>query len=409
MPKLSDTAVPKYRLHRQSGQGIVTLNGRDFTLGTFNTQASKDEYDRLIREWMANGRQLPRPEEAITVSEIILAFWCHAEVHYRKPDGTPTSEQDNFRDALAPLRRLYGPKAAVEFGPLALRALREEMIRLGWCRTHINKQVSRIRGVFKWAVGHEMLPPSIFEALRSVEGLQAGRCKARESEPVKPVPEEVVEAVLPFASRHVAAMARLQLRTGMRPGEVCAMRGVDLDTTVQPWQYRPATHKTAYRGHERVIYLGPKAQEIVKPFLKPDPHAHLFSPGEAEAERRAALAAVRKTPPSCGNRAGSNRKAAPKRVPGRRYTAESYAHAIRNACRKADRNAHEADPVVPADRTVIPFWHPHQLRHTAATRLRKEHGLEAAQVILGHKNLTVTQVYAEKNVAAARQIMGQAG
>ena len=54
-------------------------------------------------------------------------------------------------------------------------------------------------------------------------------------------------------------------------------------------------------------------------------------------------------------------------------------------------------------------WHPHQLRHSAATRLRREYGLEAAQVILGHKTLTVTQVYAEKNVEAAARIMSEVG
>jgi integrase len=54
-------------------------------------------------------------------------------------------------------------------------------------------------------------------------------------------------------------------------------------------------------------------------------------------------------------------------------------------------------------------WSPHQLRHTAATPLRKEYGLEAAQVVLGHKTLSVTEIYAEKNVAAARRIMGEVG
>ena len=54
-------------------------------------------------------------------------------------------------------------------------------------------------------------------------------------------------------------------------------------------------------------------------------------------------------------------------------------------------------------------WHPHQLRHTAATELRKEFGLEAAQVILGHRTLTVTQLYAERNTKAAAAVMGRVG
>ncbi|MCD4824639.1 MAG: tyrosine-type recombinase/integrase [Phycisphaerae bacterium] len=40
-------------------------------------------------------------------------------------------------------------------------------------------------------------------------------------------------------------------------------------------------------------------------------------------------------------------------------------------------------------------WHPHQLRHNAATELRKEFGLEAARVILGHRSAAITEVYAE--------------
>jgi integrase len=58
---------------------------------------------------------------------------------------------------------------------------------------------------------------------------------------------------------------------------------------------------------------------------------------------------------------------------------------------------------------AVRCWTPHQLRHTAATRLREQYGLEAAQVILGHKTLSVTEIYAEKNVAAAQRIMGEVG
>jgi site-specific recombinase XerC len=54
-------------------------------------------------------------------------------------------------------------------------------------------------------------------------------------------------------------------------------------------------------------------------------------------------------------------------------------------------------------------WHPHQLRHSAATRIRKEHGLEAAQVILGQRTISATQIYAEANVELARQIMRKVG
>lgn len=54
-------------------------------------------------------------------------------------------------------------------------------------------------------------------------------------------------------------------------------------------------------------------------------------------------------------------------------------------------------------------WHPHQLRRSSATRFRPEYGIEAAQVVLGHRNLRVTELYAEKNVAAAVTVMNAIG
>ena len=41
--------------------------------------------------------------------------------------------------ALRPRKRLYGDAPAIKFGPLALKALQEQMIGFGWCRTFINR------------------------------------------------------------------------------------------------------------------------------------------------------------------------------------------------------------------------------------------------------------------------------
>jgi integrase len=255
------------------------------------------------------------------------------------PDGTPSSEMENFRQALRHLRALYGHTEATAFGPLALRAVQNKMIELGWCRTHLDKQISRIRSVFKWAASQELLPSSIDEALRTVNGLKWGRSTARETEAIKPVPESHILAVLPHVSRQVRALIELQLLTAARAGELVAMRRIYLDTTdPETWIYQPVQHKTARHGHKRQIYLGPRAQEIVRPFLldRP-PEAFLFSPVEAEAERRAQLHASRATPLSCGNRPGSNRSPVPKRQPRDHYDVDSYRRAIQRACQKGRR------------------------------------------------------------------------
>tara|TARA_R110002111_G_scaffold55414_4_gene95295 strand:- start:856 stop:1071 length:216 start_codon:yes stop_codon:yes gene_type:complete len=54
-------------------------------------------------------------------------------------------------------------------------------------------------------------------------------------------------------------------------------------------------------------------------------------------------------------------------------------------------------------------WHPNQLRHNAGTYLRKEFGIEAARVVLGHKSAGVTEIYAELDRAKAEEIMGKVG
>jgi integrase len=65
-------------------------------------------------------------------------------------------------------------------------------------------------------------------------------------------------------------MIDLQLLTGMSPGKVCQMRTCDIGREGDVWHYTPKTHKTQHHGHERIIHLGPAAQEVVKPYLKLD-------------------------------------------------------------------------------------------------------------------------------------------
>jgi len=103
----------------------------------------------------------------------------------RRPDGEPAGEADKIGMALRPLRLLYGPTTANEFGPLKLKAVREAMIKLGWCRGMINQAIGRVRRFVKWCVENEYVHASILQALQAVGPLKVGRCAARESEPVK--------------------------------------------------------------------------------------------------------------------------------------------------------------------------------------------------------------------------------
>ena len=90
--------------------------------------------------------------------ELAARFWKHAQTHYRKPDGTPSDEIGNYRIALRPLVSLYGSAQAGRFGPKALKAVRQRMIGSGNSRGYINKNVQRIKSLFKWAVADELIP-----------------------------------------------------------------------------------------------------------------------------------------------------------------------------------------------------------------------------------------------------------
>ena len=191
-----------------------------------------------------------------------------------------------------------------------------------------------------------------------MDGLRSGRTAAVESEPVQPVSRSAVEAVERHVLPAVWTMIRLQLATGMRPGEARTMRLADIDRSGEVLEYVPAAHKTQHRGKQRRIYIGPTGQEILAPYLKAEPEQFLFesSPGEC-----------------CSK--------------------DSYNRAVSRACKRAG----------------IEPWSPNQLRHTAATEIRKRFGLEASRVILGHSSAETTLIYAERDFEAAKSVIRQMG
>src|SRR3954447_1664314 len=97
---------PSYRLHRPTGQAVVTLGGRDIYLGRHGTPESRAEYDRRVGEWLAGGRRPVRPTDPdpagdLTVAELLLAYLEHADGYYVKA-GRPTGESEHIRRAIRP-------------------------------------------------------------------------------------------------------------------------------------------------------------------------------------------------------------------------------------------------------------------------------------------------------------------
>ncbi|MBP3956893.1 site-specific integrase [Gemmata sp. G18] len=349
--------------------------------------------------------------------EVMAAYLDHAECHYRDPDGNPSEELRHLKTALRYVRVLYGSLPVIEFGPLALKAVRQKFVDLKWSRKTVNARVERVRRMFEWGVAEELIPVSVSQALKTVKGLRQGRTTARETEPIKPVPDAVVDATLPHVNRHVAGLIEFQRLTGSRPGEACRVRRCDIDTTGNTWLYKPKRHKTAWKGKTRTIPIGPKAQTLLREFFTSEPTDYLFSPARAVEEFRAKRSANRKTPkyPSEATRKHARRAGAKLiRPPAARYNRLAYLTAITRGCDRAfppvdelARREKESAAkwwarLASEQRVAVKewrrghHWHPNQLRHNYATRARKLFGLEGAQAVLGHAKINTTELYAEK-------------
>ncbi len=109
MPELKQH-LPKLSRHSK-GQGFIKIDGRQVYLGHYGVPLTQERYDRLVAEWLINGRALP-----LTETHVLPQI----------------------------LRKLYGSTEVHLFGPKRLRAVRQAMVKKNWAKTHINKQISRI-------------------------------------------------------------------------------------------------------------------------------------------------------------------------------------------------------------------------------------------------------------------------
>jgi integrase len=439
-------ALPSYRKHKQSGQAIVTFRlpgGRkkDYLLGKYGSAESKAEYARLLGEFQAGHGSLPGPSYPLadlTINELLVRYLRHCDAYYRRADGTQTGQADQVRYALRPLMDRYGHTVARDFGPLGLKAVRAAMVESGLSRKVINQRIGIVRQFFKWCVAEELVPGSVYEALRAVTGLHPGRTTAADHKPVRPADVVRVETTLPFMPPPVAALVRLQLLSGARGGELLGLRATEIDCSGSVWVYRPPQHKNSWRTRQREIFFGPKAQEVLRPWLEWSPDGPLFSPLAAEAQRNALRAEGRRTPrwPSHNRHAAARQAKRRRRAVGELYTSAAYRQAIERACERAcplpdylrrkfvesaDRGCRRETPAEwrarlgPDGRAEVRAWRkahtwtPHQLRHAAGTAIRKEFGIELARIILGHSTAFTTEVYAEADREQARDVVAKIG
>lgn len=394
--------VPKYRKNGD-GRAFVEYQCHRTYLGIYGTPESQQAYRQFIASIFTNPADVIQPRTA-TVAQICEQYLIFAETYYSAelpgttpPVRVPTGEFVNVRNAVADFIRLFAGAPGVSIGPLMILRLQNELVEAGYSRGTINSRVSRVKRCLRWCASRELIPGSVAESIWTVPGLQKGRTKAVEPEPVTSVAAEVVAATIPFLSPIVAAMVQVQYLCGMRPQDVCAMRLVDIDRSGDVWIYRPESHKNAWRGKPLIKAIPPEAQALLVPYLTRPAESYLFSPRESIAWWNAQR--PRTTPVyACElKKRKKKHQLAMKRRGGRplpsRFSTASYGKSISSAITKANGAG-----------VSIPLWKPNQLRHSIATKLRKLLGQQAAQAWLGHAKIDTTALYAEVHEQELRQI-----
>ena len=357
-------------------------------------------FQRALAEWLANGQRLPEADDEMpTVADVIAAFLEHAEKEHRPV------ELSKFRRAFLPVLNRFRALPAASFDVSCLEIVQRHLAhdlhervvtrrqkrrkadpdqptsrssthRLS--RATIRSRINAVRKCWRWAEQRRMVPPGSWEHLRTLEHVKPGRTPAKESKMVDPVPWGQVEAVLPHLTSPIRTCVLLQWWSGMRPSEALTMTGRQIQRTGTVWLYRPVQHKGVWRGRDRIVRLGPKAQAILEPVLKLDPDAAVISPLDAYLEVRSRKRARRRTRVQPSQKARDEKNAQKEPPVGQFYDVNSYRTAIHRAC----------------DLAAVPRWSPHRLRHACAARLFEQGEFEAARAVLGHSRLDMTRHYA---------------
>jgi integrase len=345
--------IPSYRHHKPTNQARVTLDGKDHWLGIYDTKASKDKYDAVVAEWLGTADV---GVQDLTVAECCLHFWRFAKKKYGKSGKGRHGAAISWKPALRLLKQNHAKTPVSKFGPKALKRIVAEMVKLGWSHRYCIDQLNRAKQVFSYCAAEELIPHTVYERLRLVDSKAIEG--ARKTVPIEPVSDAVMQTTLAKCTATVAAMVQFERYTGCRPDEVCRLRPCDIqDKSGDVWVCQLQEHKTEHHGKKRFIAIGPKAQKVLLALGPRVPAMNYFV----------------------------NQR-------GRPYVTDTYRRAIHRAC----------------DAAKIERWSPNRLRHSAATEVRAEFGLETASAILGHSNLATTQVYAEADrermIEAARRL-----
>jgi integrase len=418
------------RRHKPTNTARITVAGKVHSLGRWGSPEAQDRYDTLVAAYIASGRRSldagkaviaapPAPAPAtkhtrhdgtggLTVGELARA-WL-ADIEATRPNYRRTSL---WHGAIAASRavRPFATMPVASFGSRALVEVQRHLVTLKvptgakpandddppptkrLSRRYINDIVGRVRQLFHWGVLNELVPDDRVKALEIVPALVKGQSAAKDTPERKPVRPSIVQATIPHMTTETADLIWFIRLTGCRPSEAARMKLCRIRDRDKPvWRYVPKRHKTAHKGKQRHIAIGPDAQAIVLAHTAGRSYRdYVFTPQRSVPARKAKDGVIPM----------ESRKPSP-RV-GKRYTKDTILRAVTRGIAKANKaRAEEGLP-------LLPHWTPYQLRYTRLREIRKHGGREAAQATAGHSRATMTDHYAPANWGKAARFAAKHG
>lgn len=339
--------IPKLHLHA-TGQYMVKMGGKSIYLGK-DSSVAENKYRGLIAEHYGIATNSQFSGNCITVEEL-LGKYITEKLAECSPKWRSTREHV-FAQMKVVAVELYGSLPASDFGPKAFRSTRKLMCHSKRSVPYVNGLCSKLKAAFKWGVSEELVPVETYQRLMTVPDLAPGEHGLKNGRDVKPVPEWLYKATLPFLTDTMADLLRVLWLSGARPEEILGLTPAELEKDGEYYVYRPKSHKTAKKNKLRAVVFGSESLAILRKYW-PAEQGERFFTGYGSS--------------------------------GVIYTA------IRRACERAN----------------LPKWHTYQLRHAALTRISLQFGKDVAQAVGGHSKATTTERYDDGAIERAKRAAG---
>ena len=410
------TKYPKLCHFKPKNLACIWWKRERVYLGPWGSAQAADAYARIIQEIQAGNTahiqpETPREQPVVRVRDLAAAYEQWARGYFIKR-GRPTK----YALHIARVRSLLAEKSFDHqlLSGLTVGWLREFRAALvsdrgsRFSRETVNSYTAIVLGMVHWGEEYELTDSGIHDKLKIITPLRRGRPAVsggkvpREGERRTAAPRAWVQAARRKLPPMLRVMVDLQLLTGARPGELCALKPCHLDRTrhaaLRVYRVDPDANKTEIHARDRVLVFGPRAMRLLAPWLAGVGDGdYVFTPAKSEEARQRLRRAGRKTPrwQSHGLEAREERRRRRGVIPAADLFAEhvrsdSYRTAVLRACRIAAREQ-AARGVPEAERCGQ--WSPYQLRHNAATKYTERLGMEEAKRLLGHASLTTTINY----------------